>query len=241
MKNLTIERRLRLSDVASELANIGYWELDAATQQISWSNGMFRIFGLPPGDEPALATAMELVHPDDRRVADESLSRALTSGEPYSTVTRIVWPTGEIRHLQGRAFAERTAEGVVAKVVGVLADKTEEMRALEALQLSETRYRTLAEHATDVVLRIDLNDTVLYVSPSCRRYGYEPEELIGLTGYELTHPDDQALLRQLVAELFSGAPIDCSANRDYRLRAKDGSWIWVEGFFCAFARGDVSQ
>jgi len=90
-------------------------------------------------------------------------------------------------------------------------------------------FQRLADHSTDIILRLDRDDTVLYVSPSCRRYGYEPEAMIGGIGYDLIHPDDIEHVRHLVADLFSGAPVDPHANREQRLRAASGEWVWMEG------------
>ena len=103
-------------------------------------------------------------------------------------------------------------------------------RELEATLAARAHdFQMLADYSTDLILRLDVSDTVLYVSPSCRRYGYEPKDLVGRRGYELVHPDDLAQLQGLVADLFSGAPVNPHANRAYRLRAASGEWIWVEG------------
>jgi PAS domain S-box-containing protein len=93
---------------------------------------------------------------------------------------------------------------------------------------NETRYRMLADHATDIVLKVDKDDVILYVSPSAARYGYAPEELLGRSGYSLVHPDDVARLQGLIAELFQGA-VDTTCDRTYRVRRADGDYVWMEG------------
>ncbi|HZZ35829.1 MAG TPA: PAS domain S-box protein, partial [Caulobacteraceae bacterium] len=90
-------------------------------------------------------------------------------------------------------------------------------------------FQLLADHSTDVILRLDANDTILYVSPSCRRYGYEPEDLIGRVGYGLVHPDDIGRVRGLIFDLFSGAPVNANANREQRIKTASGAWVWMEG------------
>jgi PAS domain S-box-containing protein len=111
-----------------------------------------------------------------------------------------------------------------------VAAATARRRELEAsLARTAREFRLLADHSTDVILRFDRNNTVLYVSPSCRRYGYEPEDLIGRSGLDLLHPDDLARLRRLIADLVSGAPVDETANRESRFRTASGDWVWMEG------------
>jgi PAS domain S-box-containing protein len=99
----------------------------------------------------------------------------------------------------------------------------------EAAAARADEYQLLADHSTDLILRLDRNDTILYISPSCRRYGWEPEELIGRCGYEFIHPDDLEKVRGLVADLFSGAEPDPTADREQRIRSVDGRWVWFEG------------
>ena len=101
--------------------------------------------------------------------------------------------------------------------------------ARRLIEESEARFRLLTDSATDVVLKVDLNDTIQYVSPSTRRYGYEPADLVGKSGFSLVHPEDLPKLQALIAELFSGAEPDATRDRTYRVRIADGGYVWMEG------------
>jgi PAS domain S-box-containing protein len=99
-------------------------------------------------------------------------------------------------------------------------------RAEHAEDESETQYRLLAAHSSDMIVLINLTDrTRRYVSPSCRRlFGYEPDELTGTSIESMIHPDDLPLLRAGEEELKrSGRAIITSRNR-----RKDGRYIWAE-------------
>src|ERR1700689_5432786 len=106
VQRLNLTEQVRLSQLAGELAKVGYWRLDVATSEIRWSEEMFRMFGLAPGPEPALEDAMVMVHPDDQALADACLATALATGEGYSSLTRLVWRTGEVRTIEGRTICE---------------------------------------------------------------------------------------------------------------------------------------
>jgi PAS domain S-box-containing protein len=80
----------------------------------------------------------------------------------------------------------------------------------------------------DLVVRVDAKGVILYVSPSFRGLGYEPEELIGRSGVEFVHPDDLASFSANRARLFGGEAPDKRATREFRYRRKDGSWAWLE-------------
>ena len=93
---------------------------------------------------------------------------------------------------------------------------------------AESTFAFIAEHTSDVIVRVDNKQIVTYVSPSIRAYGYRPDELIGTSGVELIHPDDRGKFIANTATLLRGettSPLD----REHRFRKADGEWIWVEG------------
>jgi PAS domain S-box-containing protein len=89
------------------------------------------------------------------------------------------------------------------------------------------RFRALTEHSSDAVTLVGPDGTVLYSSPSSHRVlGYEPEEFVGRSGFEIVHPDDLERIKARLGELVGapGAPL----TAELRVRHKDGSWRWVE-------------
>ena len=128
-------------------------------------------------------------------------------------------------HLQRRRLGEALA--AARDVAEMQAGRA---RVAEAeIALREARFRQLAENATDIITYLDLDDTVLYASPACRRLGYEPEELVGAPRGGLVHPHDTARLDRMFEAVLRGAPIPPPGEREYRLRSKDGRWVWIEG------------
>lgn len=96
----------------------------------------------------------------------------------------------------------------------------------DEIRQSEARYRILAENATDVISRLTPEGIYLYVSPSCKRVlGYEPEELLGRSAYELLHPDDYARARIARAKTKEVPEI---VTNSHRIRMKSGAYIWFE-------------
>jgi PAS domain S-box-containing protein len=87
----------------------------------------------------------------------------------------------------------------------------------------------LAEGLADLVVRADARGVILYVSETCRAFGYEPEELVGRVATDFVHPEDLAKLTANTASLFTADAAGRPVNREHRFRCKDGSWIWLEG------------
>jgi diguanylate cyclase (GGDEF)-like protein/PAS domain S-box-containing protein len=96
----------------------------------------------------------------------------------------------------------------------------------EAAQDSERLFRLLAEHATDMIVLLDLDGTRTYVSPACRNIlGYEPEQLTGVSTFVFVHPDDLMLVRERMQAVSSGEGDRRGLNRIIRA---DGRIAWVE-------------
>ena len=92
----------------------------------------------------------------------------------------------------------------------------------------DVTWDVLSNHINDLITVSDLSGTIFYASPSCRLFGYEPHELVGLKAADLIHPED---LSYAVADLasMSDAERAVHSRRERRFRRKDGSWVWLEG------------
>ena len=96
-----------------------------------------------------------------------------------------------------------------------------------ALQASERRFRALIENASDLVLVIDTQGMITYVSPSVKRIGgYEPSELVGKGITEFIHRDDAATAHADLAALVQNPGGLRTAQLRYR--SKEGAWIILE-------------
>jgi PAS domain S-box-containing protein len=116
--------------------------------------------------------------------------------------------------------------GEVTSLFAVARDITERKNTELALRDSEERHRFLAEHSTDMLSRQSPDGTILYVSPVCLTLlGYAADELVGSSIFELCHPDELESVRAASARLLGHQDIE---TLTYRVRRRDGHYIWFE-------------
>ncbi len=109
-----------------------------------------------------------------------------------------------------------------------LAEAERATRAEAAAARSEARYRLLADKATDAIATFGLDGRLTYLSPSVAAVtGYAPHEMVGRSGRRFIHPDDYPAVAAAIGDLASGARAP-GTPIEYRLRRKDGSWMWVQ-------------
>jgi PAS domain S-box-containing protein len=122
----------------------------------------------------------------------------------------------------------RDSEGKPTEMLMIMRDVSDRKKAEEALRQQEAYFRSLIEHATDAIAVVDQDGTIRYESPSVHSVlGYEPEELLGKSIFELVHPDDMEGVIAGFGSLMS-MPGE-GGTLEVRLRRKDGTTRVFEG------------
>lgn len=128
-KQKKIEKSLRekeyLLSEAQRIAHVGSWELDLIHNQLTWSDEVYRIFGLDPQVFEATYEAfLEAVHPEDRTAVDEAYTRSLQEGkEGYEIEHRVIQKhTRKVRFVKEKCYHIRDESGVPIRSVGMIHD-----------------------------------------------------------------------------------------------------------------------
>ena len=147
----------------------------------------------------------------------------LESGESTNYEVCLPSPSGP-RWFSFEVNPEVDPGGTVVSVTSYMTDVSDLHRATEALVESETRFRLLAEHSSDLVFQISLDSTIEWVSPSSESLlGWRPDEMEGRPSEEFVHVDDVATRERAMESLEHGQP----AKYEARIRCKDGSTVWL--------------
>ena len=201
---------------AQRIAQLGNWDLDRNTQQLRWSEEIYRILGQQPGTfQPSLEAFLEYVHPEDRELVKTSIEAALFQQQPYIIDYRLVLPDGS-----QRTVCEQAAVNSLY-ISSTVQDITDRKRAEAALRASEERF-SKAFHASPVGIGIstltdarflDANDSFL------RSLGWLRHEFIDRTpsdlGMWVNSEDGRRLAQMLQAQNSIG-------NQEIKIRTKAG-------------------
>ncbi len=149
---------------AQRVANFGSWEWRLAEDQVSWSDQLYRIFGLEVQHDPTafrvtFATYLERVHPDERAEVRQKIETALGDVSPFRFEHRIVRPNDEVRSVrcQGEPILDPATKEIV-RVVGVCQDITEMAKVERARSEADARFRSAFENAPIGIALVDFSE-----------------------------------------------------------------------------------
>ena len=172
------EERMTL---AAEAANLGIWINDLARQEI-WATQKWReLFGFSGSDRLDLEGILQRVHPEDREVVNQMLTKVLASGGNYEAEYRLLLRDGKIRWIASRGRVEFNGNGKPALLRGVSVDVTQR----HAVELEVQQQRAELAHFSRVSML---------------------GELSGSLAHELSQPLGAILRNTEAAELFLEDP-----------------------------------
>ncbi|CAG1064494.1 two-component system, chemotaxis family, sensor kinase Cph1 [uncultured bacterium] len=134
---------------AQRIARMGGWDWDIEKDELHWSDEIYRIFGVEPGEFGATYEAfLGFVHPEDRMSVHRNVTEALTLRKPYSIEHRIVLSDGTQKMVQEQAEVRFNQAGSPVAMSGTVQDITERKQIDEQLRLYRDHLRELVEERT---------------------------------------------------------------------------------------------
>lgn len=207
------------------VAQIGYWSIAAQDQTVEISNEATRLLALPKNK---VVTGIQgfaslFAQRDGARISSGLHDLLVGSIAEFRTETGVLDSDGGFHDL--RVIAQKRGEGTATGLFGVVIDITFEKKVRRSLRESESKFRLLADNASDLMVFYGQDQVFKYVSPSIERItGYKAEDLIGKDVFANVHPDDRALLlsQRALNNAGGGRPAE------WRLKKSDGTYIWME-------------
>ena len=209
----TLQQREQQLTEAQRVAHLGSWEWDINSNRISWSDEMYRMFGLEPGEvEPTFENSISRVHPDDRAEANHWLAAALEGQDSFEYDYRMLRADGGVVWARARGDVIRDANGAPLRMRGTALDVSASKRAEQALQETTSRYLLLQKMASasneasnlDEVLRTAVEEICAHTDwPVGHAYVRATDDGGGLVSsgiWRLAEPERFAALQRATAQ-----------------------------------------
>jgi PAS domain S-box-containing protein len=188
---------------AQRIARVGSWEWDVRTGQVTYSDELFRIYGVERGAfAPTFEGFIEMVHPDDREAVEDTIRRSVEDHQPFRYESRALCPDGAVRTFDthGQVFSDD--DGVVYRTAGTVQDVTERKAAEELIarhrdQLAEAqRIARLGSWDWDIP-----TGQITWSDERFRIQGYEPQSFDPSfdRAIEMIHPADRERIKAVLA------------------------------------------
>jgi PAS domain S-box-containing protein len=165
------DRRLQESEeqlqLAMQAANIGIWNWNLVTGEITWSPEHEQLLGLAPGRfDGRYETFDACLHPDDREGLNQAVQTAIHGNSIYKHEYRIIWADGSIHWVEGRGQTFYDKTGKPVRMTGTLMDVDDRKRLEIALKQSEQQFRAIFEAEPECVKVVTADGIVQNMNPA---------------------------------------------------------------------------
>nr|RNJ70016.1 MAG: PAS domain S-box protein [Leptolyngbya sp. IPPAS B-1204] len=225
------EERLR---IAQQAARAGVWDWDVLTNQVTWSEEYYQLYGLDPATtQPSYENWLAAILEPDRAHADRAARESLEHQTNLNVEFRILHPTQGERWItaMGQTFYDANHRPI--RMTGIALDTTDRKRAEEALRQSEFKYQTLVKNMPGMIYRYVPNpqgkDSFTYVSSGSRQlFELAPETILQDANalWSLVHPED---LPSLQSSVNTAIVNSTDWQWEGRIITPSGQLKWIQG------------
>ncbi len=128
-----------------EKLGCGFWRRDVGADEMEWSRGLFRLYGLDPAkDRPSYTLMRGTQHPEDRLTFDK-IDGNVRAGTLFDRQYRVVLPCGSTRNLAHRGEVIFDSSGNPAFDVAVVWNVDERTQLLDEVLADERRIKVILE------------------------------------------------------------------------------------------------
>lgn len=225
-----IETRNKLTEsnsklqIASEIANLGYWTNDLIKSEIQWSEKVYKIFEVNPDNfELTIDTIRSCYHPDDAFEFDSNLNFSFDGTNTMETERRIITSSGETKWVLERINLIKNENGNPIKLDGIVIDITKRKLYEQEIIESNERFKIIAKATIEAIIDWDIkNDTVIWGEGFQSIFGYDLSIYDNYLWSNNIHPDDRekvladlnTMLEDPTKEIFTSEFRFLKANRE---------------------------
>jgi len=174
---INLRRNGEQLSAAQRIAQLGSWEIDLVTMQVTCSDELYRIFEIPRVEGGALYDEFLVqIHAEDRAIVDKTLKSSVAKGEPDSLKHRLEMPDGRIKYVLESWETEFGKDGAPLRLIGTAQDISIQHETEAQMQL----LASAVQHSGEAIMITDVHNNIMTVNPAFTRLtGYAAEEAAG--------------------------------------------------------------
>jgi diguanylate cyclase (GGDEF)-like protein/PAS domain S-box-containing protein len=219
----SLEASERFLERTGQVAGVGGWQWDLRTGVLTWSPQVCVIHEVELGHQPSVDEAISYYAPGAQETLTEAMDRCRVDGTGWDLELPLVTASGRPLWVRTQGDAIREGDELVG-FVGALQDVSVRRQAIEALETSERRFRTLFQHSLGFICTHDMHGIVMSVNPAAARaLGYASAELLGMPFSHFMKPEHSPVFRAYIERIKANG----TDSGLIELVAKDGqSMVW---------------
>lgn len=213
---------------AQQIAKLGYWERDIATNTLFWSAEVYKIWGLNKTVKPSFEFFISTIHPEDidAFIAEQ---HAVVLGEKEMDIEhRILLNDGTIKWVHEKGKLQKSPDSQNILLDGTVQDITERKKIEEKLKESIQRYENVTKATDDAIWDWDLINDNTYIAEGFKTsFGFDLEVLNSPNNNwkNYIHPDDEPTVTKSLFDIINSD--ENYWNQEYRIIKSDGNETFV--------------
>jgi PAS domain S-box-containing protein len=221
--------RIRLAERAGK---VGLWDWDIKTNNLIWSEQMYALHSVQSG-QPGFSYSdwAALAFAEDVKIIEADLQERFKRHDPaFYGLYRFRSPDERVHSIESSGAIYYDSDGAPTRLIGAAFDTTDRLNLLRQVEEDRRRLELVLEAGQLGFWDWKIStESVEYGGLWFSMLGYDPKEVAPtIHSWEsLVHPDDMpGVLKELKAQLDGKKP---AYEAEYRLKKKDGSWLWTLG------------
>lgn len=222
------KRDNQLLEESQAVAKLGGWELDLISGQLYWTAETYRIHDTSPEEfNPTVDAGVGYFLPESKKIISEALELAMTMGEGFDLYLETYTTKGRIIHVRTTCTVTMQ-DGKPIKLTGIFQDITEQKKAQQEIELSNSRLRIATDAAQIGIWEFFFeNETLIWDDKMFDLYDVEKDAFSGT--YEAwraaVHPED---LEESERMLQNAIATSESFNNRFRIIWRDKSIHYIK-------------
>ncbi|MCC9166777.1 PAS domain-containing protein [Pontibacter harenae] len=187
---------------AQQLANLGNWEYDLMRDILTWSDGVYSIYGVDKESfRPTFLSKAAFAHPQDRNAVIQAFEDTVKQQSLMQLEYRIVCTDNSIRNIYEVAEIVCDDTGKAVKLSGSVQDITDRKQAERDVTEAKNLLQTTLENIPEIVFSTNAEGSITYISPQCFELtGYKEEDFLGdgQLWLKIIHQKDHKIIEKQV-------------------------------------------